>query len=43
MNDMSFSLEDIHVTGNDDVESCKGPKCRQYKSIATFLFFTGCP
>ncbi len=43
INDMSFSLEDIHVTGNGDVESAKGPKCRQYKSIAKFLFFTGCP
>jgi hypothetical protein len=42
MNDMSFSLEDIHVTGKD-VESAKDPKCRQYKSIAKFLFFTGCP
>jgi hypothetical protein len=40
MNDMSS--ENVHVTWKD-VESAKGPKCRQYKSIAKFLFFTGCP
>jgi hypothetical protein len=37
---MSFSLEDIHVTGNGDVESAKGPKCRQIQKVLQSFFFS---